>query len=447
MVFVGVSNAPSGTWPGSKYTTINKTPYIAEKPYLYVDAGGNYNVRVPALVTGGSSGTSWANGITPGISLPISQFYLARPGVDNAASINAVLAAGTNLILTPGVYNLTNTLLVTQPNTIVLGLGYPTLAPTKAVPAMTIADVDGVKVGGIMFDAGPLASSSLLQVGSAASSLDHSTNPICLYDICSRVGGATAGTTMTCVTINANNVVGDNLWIWRADHGTGVGWTQNASSSGFVVNGNNVTIYGLFAEHHQNYQTLWNGNGGRVYFYQSELPYDPPSQAAWTHNGVNGYASYKVADTVTSHQAYGLGIYAVFLSSTAKCFNAIESPANAQQVNLHNMITVYIAGNAGSELTHIINGTGNTLNTAVTTATANFLWLNPNFSIQAAGHGTNIDISFPTESWHSYQVQSRTALLNASWVNLGGLIGGSDARQTVTAPISPGSQFFRVISY
>ncbi len=448
MVFVGVSNAPSGTWPGSKYTTVTNTPYIAEKPYLYVDAGGNYNVRVPALVVAnGSSGTSWANGITPGISAPISQFYLARPGVDNAASINAALAAGTNLILTPGVYNLTNTLLVTQPNTIVLGLGYPTLVPTKEVPAMAISDVDGVKVGGIMFDAGPLASSSLLQVGAAASSLDHSTNPICLYDICSRVGGATAGTTTTCVTINANNVVGDNLWLWRADHGTGVGWTQNASSSGLVVNGNNVTIYGLFVEHHENYQTLWNGNGGRVYFYQSELPYDPPSQAAWTHNGVNGYASYKVADAVTSHQAYGLGVYAVFLSSTAKCFNAIECPASAQQVNLHDMITVYIAGQSGSELTHIINGTGNTLNTAVTTATANSLWLNPTFSVQAAGHGPNINISFPTESWHSYQVQSRSDMVNASWVNVGGLIGGNDARQTISDPILPGSRFYRVISY
>ena len=27
---------------------------------------------------------------------------------------------------------------------------------------------------------------------------------------------------------------------------------------------------------------------------------------------VNGYASYKVANTVTSHQAYGLGVYGVF---------------------------------------------------------------------------------------------------------------------------------------
>ena len=64
--------------------------------------------------------------------------------------------------------------------------------------------------------------------GLPASSLDHSADPICLYDIHSRVGGQFAGTTTNCFTINANNVIGDNLWLWRADHGTGVGWTQNA---------------------------------------------------------------------------------------------------------------------------------------------------------------------------------------------------------------------------
>ena len=108
---------------------------------------------------------------------------------------------------------------------------------------------------------------------------------------------------------------------------------------------------------------MWNGNWGRVYFYQSELPYDPPSQGAWSEApGVNGYASYKVANTVTSHQAYGLGIYAVFINSVnISCFNAIETPTN-QQVNVHDMMDVYIAGNTSgsgtSQINHIINGTG-----------------------------------------------------------------------------------------
>ncbi len=353
-----------------------------------------------------------------------------------------------NLIFTPGIYYLTNSILVTQPDAIVLGLGYPTLIPTNRNPAMVISDVDGVKVTGIIFDAGTAASSSLLKVGTATSSTVHSADPICLYDICCRVGGEFSGTTTNCVTINANDVMGDNLWLWRADHGTGVGWTQNASDSGLVVNGNNVTIYGLFVEHHEQYQTLWNGNWGRVYFYQSELPYDAPSQAAWSHNGVNGYASYEVAASVTSHQAYGLGIYGVFISSTAKCFNTIEAPTNSQQVNLHDMINVYITGESGSEMTHIVNGSGNTLNAGVTTATANYIWQNPEFSLSAGSCiiGGNIRISLPTESWHTYQLQYKNSPADPNWLNVGSILGGDDTVETISDSTLPVGRFYRVMT-
>jgi hypothetical protein len=448
MVFVGVSNPPSGTWPSPPYTVITNTPLIREKPYLYVDGNTNFLVMVPNLETN-SLGITWASGPTPGVSIPISQFYLAQPGVDNAGTINAALNAGMNLILTPGIYYLTNSILVTQPDTIVLGLGFPTLIPTNGNPAMVISDVDGVKVAGIIFDAGTTASPALLEVGTAISSVDHSADPICLCDICSRVGGEFSGTTTNCVKINANGVIGDNLWLWRADHGTGVGWTQNASNSGLVVNGNNVTIYGLFVEHHEQYQTLWNGNWGRVYFYQSELPYDAPSQAVWSHNGVNGYASYKVAGSVTSHQAYGLGVYGVFQTSNVKCFDTIETPTNSQQINLHNMINVLIEAQTGSEMTHIINGTGSTLNTGVTTATANYLWLNPTFSVYAGLDitGTNIDITLPTESWHTYQLQYKNSLADPSWSNLGSPFMGNDTLETVTTPISLNNRFYHATAY
>jgi hypothetical protein len=452
MVFVGVSNPPSGTWPGSPYTVITNTPLVREKPYLYVDSNTNYFVMVPNLVTN-SLGTTWANGPTPGVSIPISQFYLAHAGTDNAASINAALSAGMNLILTPGIYRLTNSILVTQPDTIVMGLGYPTLIPTNRNPAMVISDVDGVKVSGIIFDAGTTASPSLLEVGTAASSVDHSADPICLYDICSRVGGQFVGTTTNCVTISANNVIGDNLWLWRADHGAGSSpfWTGNPSQSGLVVNGNNVTIYGLFVEHHQQYQTVWNGNWGRVYFYQSELPYDPPSQSAWSEApGVNGYASYKVANTVTSHQAYGLGVYAVFINSTnISCLNAIETPTN-QQVNVHDMMDVYIAGNTSgsgtSQITHIINSTGSVVGPSFGTAYANYLWLSLAFSASAGLDltGTNVAISFPSESWHSYQLQYKNAMTDSGWSNLGGPVGGNDILQTIIDPASSSNRFYRI---
>ena len=445
MVFVGVSNPPSGTWPNAKYTVITNTPLVREKPYLYVDSNTNFFVMVPNLKAN-SLGTTWASGPTPGVSVPISQFYLAQPGVDNARTINAALSSGLNLILTPGIYHLTNSILVTQPDTIVLGLGFPTLVPTNRNPAMVISDVNGVKVSSIIFDAGTTASPSLLQVGTATSSVDHSADPICLYDICSRVGGQFVGTTTNCVTINANNVIGDNFWLWRADHGTGVGWTQNACNSGLVVNGNNVTIYGLFNEHHEQYQTLWNGNWGRVYFYQSELPYDAPAQSSWSHNGVNGYASYKVANTVTSHQAYGLGVYGVFQTSNVKCFNTIETPTN-QQVNVHDMINVLIEAQSGSEMTHIINGTGATLNSGVTTATANYLWLNPTFYVSSGMSGTNIAITVPTESWHTYQLQYKNALTDSGWSSLGSPFGGNDTLETITDSTSATSRFYRIVAH
>jgi hypothetical protein len=455
MVFVGVSNPPSGTWPGSPYTIITNTPLIREKPYLSLDSNSNYVVIVPALQTN-SFGTTWASGPTPGVSIPISQFYLAQPGVDNAGTINAALSAGMNLILTPGVFNLTNSIQVTQPDTIILGLGFPTLVPTNRNPAMVIADVNGVNVSDIIFDAGTTAAPSLLEVGTATNSVDHSADPICLYDICSRVGGEFIGTTTNCVTINANNVLGDNIWLWRADHGAGSTpyWTGNPSQSGLVVNGNNVTIYGLFVEHHQKYQTLWNGNWGRVYFYQSELPYDPQSQSSWSEApGVPGYASYKVADNVTSHQAYGLGVYAVFINTGGaiiSCSNAVETPTNFQQVNVHHMMDVYISGNGGSsQIYHIINGTGSAVGPSFATAYANYLWLNPTFSLMAAldGTGTNLAISWPTESWHTYQLQFKNAATDPTWLNLGGLAGGNDTLETVTDPTLAASRIYRIVAH
>ena len=454
MVFVGVSNPPAGTWPAKVYTTITNTPLIAEKPYLYLDTNGNYAVMVPALETN-SIGTTWAAGPTPGTSVPISQFYLANPDADTAASINAALNSGLNLILAPGVYQLTDSLQVTRPDTIILGLGYPTLIPESGTPALVVSDVDGVKVAGLLFDAGPVQSPTLLQVGAGASSLNHSSDPIFLYDISMRVGGATAGTTLSCLQIDANDVIGDNLWLWRADHGTGVGWTQNVCNNGLIVNGDRVTMYGLFVEHHEQYQTLWNGNWGRLYFYQSELPYDPPSQSAWSEApGANGYASYKVADQVTSHQAYGLGIYAVFINCTnISCDNAIETPTNSQQVNMHDMITVYIAGNTSgsgtSSLYHVINGTGATLSGPGFggTATANCLWLNPTFSISDAVIGAGASITFPSESWHSYQLQYKNALTDPSWTNLGSPVGGNDVLQLIDDSTPATNRFYQIEAF
>jgi hypothetical protein len=357
MVFVGTVQPPAGTWPAAPYTAIDRTPVIREKPYLFMDEAGQYFVRVPSLETQGARGTTWANGATPGISIPIDRFHFAHPGIDNAVSLNNALNLGKHLLFTPGIYHLESSIQVARAGAVVLGLGYPTLQPVNGTPAMVIADVDGVKVGGLLMEAGATNSPTLLQVGEPGTATSHARDPVFLHDIFCRAGGAMAGKASCFVTIHCNDVVGDNFWLWRADHGRGAGWNSNPNQNGLIVNGNNVTLYGLFVEHCQEYQTVWNGNGGRVYFYQSEMPYDPPSQQAWRHGEVNGYASYKVGDAVTTHEAWGLGVYCVFYAAPVVAENAIETPT-APGVKMHHLVTIRLGGQRHSGINHVINGTG-----------------------------------------------------------------------------------------
>jgi hypothetical protein len=355
MVFVGVVHPPVGAWPEPPYTKVAETPLVREKPFLQVNAMGEFSVRVPELRSD-SAGITWRGGATAGETIPIAQFYIARADVDTTETINAQLAQGKNLILTPGIYELTQPIRVTRPHTVVLGLGFATLRPAKGTAAMTTADADGIEIAGLLFDAGPIESQVLLEVGPEGSHERHAKDPITLHDVFFRVGGAGIGRTKVNLRINSNDTLVDHTWIWRADHGKGVGWDQNTSENGLVVNGNDVTIYGLFVEHHQKFQVLWNGNGGRTYFYQSEIPYDPPTQASYTSApGVNGWASYKIADGVTRHEAWGLGIYSVFTYPNVILTRAIETPKNPQ-VRFHDIITVAL-GNHG-EISHVIDDTG-----------------------------------------------------------------------------------------
>jgi hypothetical protein len=360
MVFVGDGQPPSGSWPSSPYTVVAQTPRIREKPFLFVEGNGNYYVMVPGL-NANTQGPSWTSGAAPGVAVPIGQFYLARPGTDTAATMNAALMGGAHLILTPGVYHLTEAIQVTRPGAIVLGLGLATLIPDTGAPAMTIADVDGVTLGGIIFEAGAMSSPTLLEVGATGSSQDHSKNPTALFDVHCRVGGADPGTAESCFTIDSNDVLIDNSWLWRADDGAGVGWTANMSANGLVVNGDRVSAYGLFVEHFQKYQTTWNGNDGTVYFYQSEMPYDPPTQGDWEESAsVTGYASYKVADSVTTHDARGLGVYCVF-GNNVTAENAVETPTTSG-VSMHDLVMARFGGSGG--INHIINGSGNAINSS-----------------------------------------------------------------------------------
>ncbi|MGX6606437.1 ricin-type beta-trefoil lectin domain protein [Micromonosporaceae bacterium Da 78-11] len=359
-VFVGDQGAPANSFPSPPYTTVASSPVVAEKPYLYVDSAGAYQVFVPAVRTN-ATGTTWANGSPAGTSLPIGTFYVVKAG-DTAATINAALAAGKNLLVTPGVYHLNQTLNVNRAGTVILGLGLATFIPDGGVDAMHIADVNGVKLAGLLFDAGTTNSATLVQVGPAGSTASHAADPTVLSDVFIRIGGSIAGKATVSMQINSNNVIGDHAWIWRADHGNGgtVGWTVNTARNGLIVNGNDVTFYGLFVEHYQQYQTIWNGNGGRTYFYQNEMPYDPPNQAAYMNGSTQGWAAYKVADAVNTHEAWGLGSYAYFnVNPAVTNARAFEVPVKSG-VKFHNMVTVSLGG-VGT-ISHVINNTGAAVN-------------------------------------------------------------------------------------
>ena len=354
MVFVGINNPPAGQWPQPPYTTIDRAPVTREKPFLEVDARGRWNVRVPSLQTN-TSGITWRGGSTPGKLIPLDKFFIAKP-TDSATTINAELAKGKHLLLTPGNYELSGPLRVTRANTVVLGLGFAKLKPVNGTAAMTVADEEGIIVAGLLIDAGEKESPVLMEVGVAGSKKEHARNPITLSDLFFRVGGAGVGKAQVSLRVNANDTLIDHTWIWRADHGKGVGWTQNTSANGLVVNGDRVTAYGLFVEHHQQFQVLWNGNAGRTYFYQSEIPYDPPDQGSFTSApGVNGWASYKVADGVTQHEAWGLGVYSVFRHPNVTLTRAIEVP-RTPGVRFHSMITIAL-DNLG-EISNVINDVG-----------------------------------------------------------------------------------------
>jgi hypothetical protein len=363
-VFCGDPGAPAQSFASnsgdsggpSSYTTLGTCPVTEEEPYLYTDSSGNYNVFVPSVQTS-SSGPTWVNGNTPGKSLSLNTFYVASPS-SSVATINAALAAGDNLLLTPGVYDLSSTINVTSPDTKIVGLGFPTLIPTSGNVTMNVADVSGVNVSDVIFDAGPTSSPALLQVGTQGSTVSHASDPVSIDDVFFRVGGAETGTAATAFIDNSNNSIIDDVWAWRADHGSGAGsWTSDQSNTGLIVNGNNVTAYGLAVEHFQKQEVIWNGQSGEVIFFQNENPYEVPNQASWMESATqDGYPAFYVPSSVTSFQGYGMGSYSYF-DQGVNIENAMAFQApDTSGVQFHDLLTVFLSGSGGIE--SVINGTG-----------------------------------------------------------------------------------------
>lgn len=360
MVFAGDEPGcdPTGTWPAKAYTTVEKTPVVREKPFLIYDEEEGFMVFVPKLRKE-AAGISWQQG-AEGEKIPLSEFYIAKPETDTAKTLNEALQKGKHLLLTPGIYRLEEALSVEKENTIVLGMGLATLEPVNGNACMETADVDGIILAGLLFDAGEQISDKLLAVGEEGSTKDHTDNPICLSDVFFRVGGAEtayAAKAKTCAVINSSQVIGDNFWVWRADHGDNVAWDKNIADTGIVVNGDDVSMYALMVEHFQKYQTVWNGSNGNLIMYQSEMPYDVPSQEEWmSHDGTrNGYASIYVDEETEGFEGYGIGIYSYHRDAVVDADCAMELP-DKEGVKVHHICAIMITGNPG--ISHVINEAG-----------------------------------------------------------------------------------------
>jgi len=360
MVYSGVEGAPAPVFTGQcqQNTVLAASPVTEEEPFLYTDSSGAFRVFVPAVQTN-SDGPSWAGGTEAGTSLPLSSFFIANPDTP-VPVIDVALALGKNLVLTPGVYDLSQPIVVSRPDTVVLGQGFATLVPQRGNAALVVLPNTGVKVSGLIVDAGPVNSPVLVSVGNPLPAPGAAADPDLIQDVFFRIGGAETTATSATVSLldNAQSSIIDDVWAWRADHGNDVGWTANTADTGLVVTGNDVTAYGLAVEHYQKSEVVWTGQGGTDVFFQNELPYDPPSQSAWMKSPTqDGYPAFLVGDGVKTFNGYGLGSYVVFIDTTATLFDteAFEAP-QVPGVQFHNVFGLWIGGTGG--LDSVINGVG-----------------------------------------------------------------------------------------
>jgi hypothetical protein len=364
MVYSGVVGAPAPIFGGQceQNTVVSSSPVTEEEPFLYTDASGKFEVFVPSVRTS-SSGTSWSGGAEAGKSLPLSSFFVATPGT-SVAAIDVALLAGKNLILTPGVYNVSAPILISRPDTVVLGLGFATLVPQHGITPMVVAPNTGVKVSGLIFDAGSVNSPVLLSVGTPLPAAGSASDPDTIQDVFFRVGGAETTSTSATVSLldNASHSIIDDVWAWRADHGNDVGWTENTGDNGVVVTGDDVTAYGLAVEHYQKSEVVWTGQGGTDVFFQNELPYDVPSQSAWNESSTfSGYPAFQVGSGVKTFTGYGMGSYVVFIDTSAapSVTEAFQAP-QAAGVKFSDVFGLWIGGSGG--LDSVINGVGGAVN-------------------------------------------------------------------------------------
>lgn len=451
IIFVGskftkLTNIPKNGDECHPYTYVEKTPVVAEKPYIYLNTtttnNGSYSLIVPRVEMDKIGGaTNWGSDydiIDFGyvyVTHTDSNYSIENYMFNTSNIVNEKLEEGYHILFGPGIYNITDSMIIRKNNTIITGIGFPTLecGHYTGDPCFIIPDgVTGVRITGVLLQAGPheYYTSTLLQVGNYTNSsstnnnntnnkktdkylkykqrlanrlakeygightveitktgtaattaapdnddsndeddsilTDHSNIESTKYnfiiDVFARVGGMnnvslSQAYAKEMFSIYSNDVVIDNTWLWRADHDISglVSGGDNRCETGATINGDSVIAYGLKVEHTLEDMVEWNGNDGKVYFFQSELPYDVTEDY-----GVHGYTAYRLGNSVINHEMHGVGVYCYFRDYNVTVNSGFVIGNESRNVNITHPLTVHLNGNGGIE--HVVNDQGMAVN-------------------------------------------------------------------------------------
>lgn len=377
-VFVGVTSDNSqpdlnrstcgSMQDGGQRVVVEKAPLVAEKPFISVDPQDStkFNLNVPWHQYN-RSGPDWQRGRVYGFE----SVYVTQP-TDTAAEINGKLLEGYHVVMSPGVYILDSPLRIFHDYQVLLCLGLSTLLSMEGHAAVTVdGGLQGVRIAGCILEAGQRKTDTLMQWGNGTKTNPAEFRaPSFMHDLFARVGGpgfgGNIGNTATAdvmVRISADDVIGDDLWLWRADHyehGTTLAHTvpkigltrlgELPCDHGLVVTGNRVKMYALAVEHAQKDQVRWSGEDGETYFFQCEIPYGVNTEYAQ-----KGYVAYRVLDGVQRHDAWGIGAYSYFRDFPVWMPTAFRVPdALVRQIRQPFVIKLW----AHSGINTTINGIG-----------------------------------------------------------------------------------------
>jgi len=381
------TTGPTSPEDGAAVTVVEEPRVRMEKPFVAVrdDDPTQFVLRVPKALLRGDADYTTAP-LLDGRHEEVRDFSRVRVvrDTDPIGNIQQALEEGKDVVLAPGIFRLEKTIVIQKPGRVLLGLGLATLeAPRDGTPCIRVAPhVSGVRIAGVMLEATEkdasasrptTSSSSLLEWGDASiKDLGVRNDPGGMFDVFARVGGATVGNRSniavdTMMRLHSGHVVGDNLWLWRADHARlGLGEAANyphispifwqseqheyRAETGIEVKADDVSMYGLAVEHANGHQTVWSGENGSVVFYQCEFPY-----GVYRDFAENEFRGYLVQNHVESHEVHAPGIYSNFRNDAVHVSTAIEHPEKPD-VHVINPFTVKLDNQGG--ILSIANGKG-----------------------------------------------------------------------------------------